>query len=571
MRCCPIAHSRRRRSARAALCALVFTCAWSSFSCGDDGSSPDAEDDDAEARGPTPSTPTIIEPSLDGQLLHGADVHMETAPFEHSDPARQHRCTDWEIWTIEPRERVWFSECVRGLQRVHAHLGDGAFLGSHEGRRELEPEREFLLRVRHRDDSDDPELEWSAYAERPFRTDAQKDPLPDAPNWLVLQDGFVVEEVAAGFRLPVNIAFVPRPVIGPEDPYFYVTELHGTIKVVYQDFRIEDYASGLLNYDPTARFPGGGERGITGIAVEPESGDLFVSMLYEGEDGGYPRILRMHSEDGGRTAASQTVVLDMRGELQGESHQVSAVTIGPDARLYVHNGDGFDVSTAQDLDSFRGKILRLELDGSATSDNPFFDEGDGIGARDYVFAYGFRNPFGGAWRDLEGALYAVENGPFVDRFIKVVEGHNYGWDGSDGSIRQDALYVWEKPVAPVNVAFVEGSRFHGSGFPEAKYGHAFVSESGPTYAPGPQEHGKRISEISFTPDNEVADVTPLVEYNGTGRATVAALAAGPDGLYFSDLYPEDSSRGPADPGAKLYRVRHDPGARATARGDAGAP
>ena len=34
-----------------------------------------------------------------------------------------------------------------------------------------------------------------------------------------------------------------------------------------------------------------------------------------------------------------------------------------------------------------------------------------------------------------------------------------------------------------------------------------------------------------------------MKYNGTGQATLAALAAGPDGLYFSDLYRDDGVGG----------------------------
>ena len=36
----------------------------------------------------------------------------------------------------------------------------------------------------------------------------------------------------------------------------------------------------------------------------------------------------------------------------------------PDRTLLVHMGDGFDFTTAQNLNSYRGKVLRLNLDGS---------------------------------------------------------------------------------------------------------------------------------------------------------------------------------------------------------------
>src|SRR5262249_20225682 len=146
-------------------------------------------------------------------------------------------------------------------------------------------------------------------------------------------------------------------------------------------------------------------------------------------------------------------------------------------------------------DSFRGKILRMNLDGSAPADNPFYNASDGITARDYVWAYGFRNPFGGAWRASDGKHYEAENGPSVDRFAHISPGVNSGWYDTDESMHTGALYNWAPAVAPVNLAFVQAATFGGSGFPTDKLDHAFVSQSGPTWASGPQTDAKRITEF----------------------------------------------------------------------------
>jgi hypothetical protein len=81
-----------------------------------------------------------------------------------------------------------------------------------------------------------------------------------------------------------------------------------------------------------------------------------------------------------------------------------------------------------------------------------------------------------------------------------------------------------------------------------------VSESGPTWVAGQTPDGKRIREFAFDAAGSVTSTQPFVEYNGTGFATVAALTAGPDGLYFSDLYPEQSS--PIGHGANIYRISY---------------
>ncbi len=498
-----------------------------------------------------PNAPVITEPVADGALVSAADVHMESAPFSDPD-GNQHLCSEWEITT--GGERVWFSGCTGGVLRNHIHLGDGAFENSHTGRKDLVPDKDYQLRVRYRDSAD----EWTGWTERPFRTMKEQKPLPDAPQWVVKQDGYKVEEVAGGFQLPVNIAMVPGHVADPSKPMFYVTELYGKIKVVKADYSVSTYADDLLNYNPSDVFPGSGEMGLAGLVIDPASGDLFASMVYKDGSDYYPKVVRFHSTDGGKTASSKKTILDLDDEPQSASHQISNLSIGPDGKLYVHLGDGFEPQTARDKDSARGKVLRLNLDGSVPSDNPFYDSGDGIGAEDMIFAYGLRNPFGGAWRAADGQHYSVENGPGAnDRLARITKGTDYEWDGDVGDMRKKALYFWERTHAPVNIAFTEQSDHHAGGFPEDKWGNAFVTESGPTYATGPQEKGKRIVEFDFNADGSVADPKTLVEYNGGGKTTVAGLAVGQDGLYFTGLYP-DSGDDPTKASAKIYRVRYAP-------------
>lgn len=374
--------------------------------------------------------------------------------------------------------------------------------------------------------------------------------------WTAAQKGFAVEHVAGGFQLPVNIAFVPHPREEPDSPFFYVTELYGDIKVVTRGGAVRDYAKDLLGFYPPGSFPGAGETGLTGIAVEPESGDVLVASLYLHAGWTYPRIVRLSSDDGGLTAARVTTVLDMPDEQQAPSHQISNVSIGPDGKVYFHMGDAHDARYAQDLGTMRGKILRMNRDGSAPEDNPFYDPSDGIGAADYIYALGFRNPFGGAWRAADGMLYEVENGPMTDRFARVDPGLNYGWDGTEESMGIGAICSFPEGAAPVNVAFVQRETFGGSGFPEEKLDRAFVTESGPTWASGTPVSGKRISEVAVRLDGTLeSGPSTLIRYDGTGKATVAGLAAGPDGLYFTSLYRDFGYTTPADRGAAVFRVR----------------
>src|SRR6202035_2525641 len=87
-------------------------------------------------------------------------------------------------------------------------------------------------------------------------------------------------------------------------------------------------------------------------------------------------------------------------------HKGGRIAFGPDGKLYVTLGDQHDAPSAQNVNDVRGKVLRYNPDGSIPSNNPF-------GARDPVWAYGFRNPFGIAF-SATGQLAITMNGPSGD-------------------------------------------------------------------------------------------------------------------------------------------------------------
>lgn len=372
--------------------------------------------------------------------------------------------------------------------------------------------------------------------------------------WTIENDALRIERIATGFQLPVDLAFAP-PTDEPDGPWLYVAELYGAIRLIRRDGSISTYAENLLDFGAEGPFPGEGEQGIGGIAIDPRSGDLFVSLpRVDGKEAPAPRVIRLHSLDEGRTASISSLVLELEGVEHVASHQISNVTLGPDRKLYVHVGDGSQIELASNPDVYTGKILRLNLDGSAPADNPFYDSSDGITARDYVFALGLRNPFGGDWRAANGRLYVVDNGPGHDRLIEAAPARDYLWNGSDESMFHYALFNWVR-AAPVRLAFLQLETFGGSGFPEDYLDAAVVTESGPTWAAGPQTRGKRLTLLRFGVDGQVESAEELVRYAGFGRGTAAALAAGEDGIYFSDLYP-DSAPSPFDHGASIFRIRY---------------
>ena len=127
---------------------------------------------------------------------------------------------------------------------------------------------------------------------------------------------------------------------------------------------------------------------------------------------------------------------------------------------------------AQDLGSVYGKVLRLNEDGSAPSDNPFVKR---AGARPEVFSYGHRDQLGLTIDPTSGAVLDAEHGPNGgDEINLILPGRNYGWpkytfgrdyDGSRlsptplGEGIEQPIVLWLPSIAPTGLTFYTGTRF----------------------------------------------------------------------------------------------------------------
>jgi glucose/arabinose dehydrogenase/mono/diheme cytochrome c family protein len=353
------------------------------------------------------------------------------------------------------------------------------------------------------------------------------------PDFLV-RPGFDVEHVATGLTLPVAIAFPHQHGESDDAPWLYVTELHRGISYVTRAGEVHDYSGDALTFlrSPHWRVD---EVGFIGLISLPDSEDLILTASYVDEVSGRPKnhILRLVSEPGGRKLARVEVVLDIN-ELTAPGHAIGCAKLGQDGNLYVGVGDGYDWTRSQDLDRWGGKMLRLNLDGSACEDNPFFDPDAPQSSRSYTFAYGLRNPFDHAHHPELGTIYAIDHGPEIDRVIHVLPGANYGWNGDSQSIRINALYVWSMMgnLSPGCVTFMTGD---GLGF--SARNTLLVAGFGPT-GHIRVHYSKNILQFRVVPERGMlaGPPTTLIRYTGATSATVLGLTEGPDGLYFTDFF-----------------------------------
>lgn len=120
-------------------------------------------------------------------------------------------------------------------------------------------------------------------------------------------------------------------------------------------------------------------------------------------------------------------------------HPGGGMDFGPDGALYVGIGDrrqeiAGDGCTAQDGKTLIGKLLRLDEDGHAPSDNPWVSDPE---IDDRIWGFGLREPFRLSFDDATGDLYVNDVGDqFLEEVTAVRAGAfspNFGWRVLEGS------------------------------------------------------------------------------------------------------------------------------------------
>ena len=73
------------------------------------------------------------------------------------------------------------------------------------------------------------------------------------------------------------------------------------------------------------------------------------------------------------TVAGSELVIYQDPQNANAEHHGGAIMFGNDGKLYFTTGEHFNAAVAQDLTNPRGKILRINTDGTVPTDNPFYD------------------------------------------------------------------------------------------------------------------------------------------------------------------------------------------------------
>lgn len=355
--------------------------------------------------------------------------------------------------------------------------------------------------------------------------------------------------VMGGIAEPVSLQFSP-------DGRLWFTGRRGDIWAYDLATKKHDHIAKLdVCWEPT---PGreANERGLHGIEFDP--GYLKNGLLYLHYAPWAPtnatawsnRVSRFAVDHPARATGlkmdSEKILLTVPS-LRG-FHQGGAMGINPrDGKLYVTTGDN-NVSSdtekfwadtnnpPQVLGALQGKTLRINLDGSIPTDNPFVGRAD---AHPAVYTYGHRNPYSLNIDRTTGNVYVGEVG--FDRKQDWEEinwlrpGKNYGWPRCMGTNHAtyggvpcplpDATEPWISWIHEGGSNATSGPVYRPAGkghdFPQAFHGGMFYADWVRKW-------------IRFATVDPVSNTVVKTEPFARGMtAGVMAMQLGPDGaLYF---------------------------------------
>jgi glucose/arabinose dehydrogenase len=177
--------------------------------------------------------------------------------------------------------------------------------------------------------------------------------------------------------------------------------------------------------------------------------------------------------DDERRLENLKVLFSQRPKFASNHHFGCRIVESPDGKLFLTLGERFRrMQDAQTLDNHHGKVVRINKDGTAPSDNPFVGK---AGALPEIWSYGHRNSQG-ATIGPDGRLWTHEHGPQGgDEINRPEAGKNYGWpvitygeNYGGGPIgagltekagMEQPLHYWTPSIAPSGMAFLKSDRY----------------------------------------------------------------------------------------------------------------
>ncbi|MEO5910853.1 MAG: PQQ-dependent sugar dehydrogenase [Pelobium sp.] len=249
-------------------------------------------------------------------------------------------------------------------------------------------------------------------------------------------------EIATGLSNPWEILEGPNNELWFTEKGGKISRINLETKQVNTIFTVPDVASN-------------GEGGLLGMVLHPDfTTSQFVYLVYNyNSSNGYKEKVVRYNYSNGSLNTPKILLQDIPAN---SFHNGSRLMIYAD-KLFITTGDAGNANNAQDKNSISGKVLRMNLDGTIPSDNPF--------PNSYVYSFGHRNAQGLVM--VDDKIYSSEHGPNNDDEINIIQkGRNFGWPNVEGFCDKSAesnfctannvvepLMVWTPTIAPSGMVY----------------------------------------------------------------------------------------------------------------------
>ncbi len=238
-----------------------------------------------------------------------------------------------------------------------------------------------------------------------------------------LPPNFARSQVVGGLASPTAMEFAP-------DGRLFVAEQRGTLRVVKAGGTLATFL------DISGRVHSAGERGLLGVAFDPAfSNNHYVYLYYTqratGTTPAHNRVIRVTARGNRAVAGRKKLILRLNNLSSATNHNGGAIHFGEDGKLYVAVGDNAKGENAQSLRNLKGKILRINKNGTIPRDNPFYNRATGRNRA--IWALGLRNPFSFAIQPHMGKMFINDVGEQTwEEVNRGAAGANYGWPRYEG-------------------------------------------------------------------------------------------------------------------------------------------
>jgi glucose/arabinose dehydrogenase len=315
-----------------------------------------------------------------------------------------------------------------------------------------------------------------------------------------------LQSVISGLNFPVGMA------LAPDGRVFFNERLTGKIRIINPQWQLVSTQFCQITIATN------GEQGLLGLTLDPDfTNNRFVYVYHTASSPLRNRVVRYTESSGSCT--QETIILDNLPA--STNHNGGIMQFGPDGKLYVIIGDAENTANAQTVTSLAGKILRVNPDGSAPSDNPFFSNAN-VNAK-LVFSLGHRNSYGFTFHPHTTHLWESENGPADnDEINRAVASGNYGWPTVKGiagnpSFR-DPILAYTPTIAPTGIIAIPE---HSSTYPVAYRNNLLFVDF----------NGGKIRRVVLSGADLTQLGTSSIAYNG-GNGGLLSLMLGADGFVY---------------------------------------